>query len=244
MTAATEPRSELVILEPRNRATLDSERSQLIQDVESQLPAEIVSPSEYEAIADLESSLDRFIDRAEPLFDDHCKTAHRVWKQATDIRAAFLDAPKRLKARCRLLLGAYKDREDRIRRDEERRIAEEQRQAEIVRLKAEAKLAEQSGQKELAAAIRATPVDAPSVVLPSAVPDVHGLSYREDWYWEPVGGDSPANRQRALSLMVRPEYVMFVALNDGGLTAFAKRTKGTIKVPGILFRSRQVPVRR
>ena len=43
---------------------------------------------------------------------------------------------------------------------------------------------------------------------------------------------------------MKPEYLQFVKFDDAGLTAFGRRTKGTVKVPGIVFRSRQVAVRR
>jgi hypothetical protein len=243
MAVASEPRQEVVLLEPRDRALLDTERAALLEEVERELPAEIVSPLEYAAIADLERRVGRFIDKAEPLFDEHCSAAHRVWKQACEIRSLFLDAPKRLKTRARALLGAFKEREERERRDQERRLAEEEHQRELARQKAEAKLAERQGQPELAKAIRAQPVEAHAVVLPSSVPDV-GLSFREDWCWEPVGGDTPAYRMRALALLVRADYLTLVTFNDSGLTQFAKRTKGTIRVPGIRFFKKQVPVRR
>jgi hypothetical protein len=243
MTTATEPRQELVLLEPRDRGRLDLERAVLLAEIEKDVPIEIVSPLEYSAAAELERRLGVFIATTEPAFDEHCTAAHKVWKQACEIRALFLDAPKRLKAELRVRLSAYKEKQDRIRRDEERRLALEEQAREQKRLNAEAKLAEQQGQKALAKAIRATPVEAPAVVLPSVVPDV-GLSFREDWCWEPVGGDTPANRLRALGLLVRADYLTLITFNDSGLTQFARRTKGTIKVPGIRFFSKQVPVRR
>jgi hypothetical protein len=243
MTTTTEPRREVVILEPVNRAQLDAERNAIVDDATSALPPDIVSPQEYAAIADLDARLSAFIAKYEPVFDEHCAAAHRVWKQATDIRAMFFDGPRKLKARARELLGRYKAKQDQIRRDEERRIAEEQHRAEQDRIRAEAKLLEKQGQPEIAAAVRAQPVHAPAVVLPDVVPDV-GLAYREDFYWEPVGGDTPTNRARALTLLVRADYAPFLKFDDGALTAFARRTKGTIRIPGIVFRSKQIPVRR
>jgi len=232
-----------VFLEPRERAALDTERAALIAEVERELAQDIASPQEYAAVADLERKLGHFVDRTGPMFDQHCADAHRVWKQACEIRSLFIDIPTRLKARARQLLGAFKEKEERQRRDEERRQALEQQQREQARLNEEAKLVEKQGEKELARAIRATPVHAPTVVLPSNLPEV-GLTYREDWTWEPVGGDTGANRMRSLALLVRADYLTLVTFNEAGLTAFARRTKGTIKVPGIRFFSKQVAVRR
>jgi hypothetical protein len=243
MTTAIEPRSELVLLEPRDRGRLDLERAVLIAQIEKELPEEIISPLEYTEIAELERRASIFIANTEPQFDEHCKAAHKVWQQACGIRSLFIDPIKTLKATCRTKLAAYKEQQDRVRRDEERRLAQEELAREQKRLKDEAKLAEQQGQKELAKAIRATPVEAPAIVLPDAVPHV-GLSYREQWCWAPVGGDTPQNRAKALAMIVRPEYQGLVQWSDAGLNAFAARTKGTVKVPGILFSVKQVPVRR
>ena len=240
----TEPRQELVLLEPRDRGMLDLERAALLAEIERELPTdEIVSPLEYTAIADLERRLGIFIKNTEPMFDEHCSAANKVWKQACDIRALFIDGPKTLKAQLRTLLGRYKEREDRDRRDRERRLAIEEQQREEARLKQEAKLAEKQGQPELAKAIRATPVQAPAIVLPSVVPDV-GLSFREQWVWAPVGGDTPQNRAKAIAMIVRQEYLGLLKWDDAGLNAFAARTKGTVKIPGIVFSLKQVPVRR
>jgi hypothetical protein len=149
-----------------------------------------------------------------------------------------------LKARARNLLRLYTEREEQTRRDEERRIAEEERQREVERQKQEARLLDKPGQKDLAAAVRRQPVEAPVVVLPSAVPEVAGLSYRDEWTWTVVGGDSPENRKRAIVAMVGPEYGQFLKFDDAALNAFAHRTKGTIKVPGLQFFKRKIPVRR
>lgn len=237
--------TQLVVdLEPRNRAKLDAERIELLTEGQ-QLPAAIANPTEYTALADFERRLASFIDWAEPVFDEHCADLHKVWKQATTIRAAFIDAPKKLKARIRELLGAYVELQERTRLAEQRLIEQEERRAEELRRAAEVRALERSGQPELAQAVKHAPLDLPPVELPNVVPEVEGLSYREDWYWEPIGGDTPTNRTRAVGLLVKQiQFATLVKLDDAGLTSFAKRTKGTQPIPGIAFRSRKVPVRR
>lgn len=244
MNVDTGPRTEIVYLEPKERAALDVEREALISEIDQRLQTDIATPDEYRIVADIESRVSQYLDRVEPQFDDHCRAAYRVWKSACDIRERFLSVPKAMKDRARRLLSEFKSREETARRDEEIRIAKEQFDAAVERQRAEARLLKDQNQPEMAAALLQTPVDAPAVSLPSTVPQVDGLSYREDWYWQPVGGDTPANRIRALSMLVKPEYLPFVALHDAGLTAFARRTKGTIKVPGITFGKKQIPVRR
>ena len=234
----------LVLLEPPVIESLEAERDRLLEDIGRQLPAEISSPQEYSGIAELEARLDTFIDRVAPTFDNHVSAAHKVWKSACDIRSLFLKAPKELKAKARLLLSAYQTKELQIRREAERKLAEAEHKLAIDRQAAEARLLEAQGLTDAAEAMLQTPVYAPAVVLPSTVPEIQGLTYREEWYWEPIGGDTPANRTRAIAMMVRPEYIPFVKLDDAGLTAHAKRMKDTVRVPGIRFASRQVPVRR
>lgn len=243
----TTPRQELVLLEPRDRALLDVERSTLLAQIEDELPDEIAGPQEYALVADLEERLGLFIGKAEPLFDEHCNAAHKVWKSACSIRSLFLDAPKALKLRARTLLGAYKTREERERREAERRIAEEERQRQIERQKQEAKLLEKQGQKEMAAAVRAQPVSAPAVTLPSAVPVVAGLTYSTVWKWRIAGctdvhggrKDRDA-RKRAAALVPRE----FLDLDDAAITSRVNNMKSMAKIPGIEVYSEQVPVRR
>jgi GNAT superfamily N-acetyltransferase len=244
MTTTTEPRAELVLLEPRDRATLDAERAELLADVNARLPAAIASPSEYAAVADLELRVSQFLARVEPDFDKVCTSAYATWKAACNVRSLFVEPAKQLKARARALLGAYKDAEAKARRDEENRIAAAEFEREVEQRIRDVQALHRQGQPELAAVVQAQPIDVAPVVLPSAVPDVAGLSYRDDWTWEPVGGDTPGNRARALSMLVRPEFRGLVKLDDAGLTAFAKRNKNVSKVPGIRFFCRQIPVRK
>jgi hypothetical protein len=240
----TEVRSAIVLLEPRERPSFEAERSELLVTAAETLARPIETPEAYKSIADLEARIDRFLDAVEPMFDRHCAEAHRVWKSACEIRTAFIGIPKELKAKARTLLGEYKQREARLRREAEQREAERQAAEERERREREAATLEREGLPEVAAAVREQPIDLPPVILPSAVPDIDGLTYREDFYWQPIGGDTPANRAKALVLLVGPAYAQYVKFDDASLTAFAKRTKGTITLPGIEIKSRQVPVRR
>ena len=234
--------TETVTIELPNRAGLDAERAVVLAECAA-LPPEIASPQEFKAIEQYEARVSDFLARAEPLFDDHVSAALKVHRQACALRKAFVEPAQALKARCRAMLGAYKERELRLRREEEQRIADTQRAEQLAAQKREAKALRDEGQPEAAAAVLAAPIDVAPVVLPSIVPDVEGLTFREDWYWEPVGGDTPLHRARALTLLC-PKWAQFVKLDDAALTAIAKRLKGAYRVPGIVFRSKQVPVRR
>jgi hypothetical protein len=242
MTTDVQPRQELVLLEPRDRRAREADRAELVDGLT--LPETITTVDGYESIVDLEARAARFIQRHKPTFDEHCSAAHRVWKQACEIRSNFLDLPEEIRRRCRVLMGDYTAREERDRRARDLAEAERQQAEDRARIEREAKYLESIDQSETAAAVRAQPIEMPAIVSPSAVPPVHGLSYREEWGWMPVGGDTPGNRARALGLHVRSEYLQFIEWNDAALTAFARRTKGTVRVPGVVFYSRKIPVRR
>lgn len=243
-TTDTKPQTAVVVLEPGNRAELDRDKEALIRDVDQCLQRDIESPADYAIVADIESRISKYIASVEPAFDSHCSAAHKVWRSACDIRARFLAAPKAMKERARRLLAEYVEREERQRREREREIQQQQFQASLERQRAEVETLRQQRQPELAAAVESEPIEAAPVTLPSAVPEVQGLTYREDWYWQPVGGDTPANRARAVLYLVKQNRGDLLKLDDAALTAFARKNKDAIKVPGILFRSRQVPVRR
>lgn len=230
------PQQTVVLLEPSDRAAFDVDRNELLALA---LPDEIASPQEYSAVAADQERIAKFIKRVKPEFDAVCADAHQAWKRACGLRSMFFDGLERFDARARQLLGAYQQKQDRIRREEERRLAEEERQKELARRNAEAALLKKQGQPEMAAAVKAQPVAAPAVSLPSAVPEVEGLSYREDWKWRPAGGDTPEGRAAAVNLVPR-EYLK---LDDVKLNAMT-RMKGTVKIPGIEFYTVKVPIRR
>jgi hypothetical protein len=234
----------LVMLEPTNRGELDATRNDLLA---TRLPDAITSPQEYAAIAADQERVDRFIKRAKPEFDDVCDSAHKAWKKACNLRALFFDGLEAFNARARRLMGDYRALEDRLRRDEERRISEEQRRQEQDRINREAKLLEKQGQKEMAAAVRQTPVSAPAVSLPSIVPVVQGLTYSTAWKWR-IAGCTGADggrkdkdaRKRAAALVPRE----FLDLDDAAITSRVTNMKSLAKIPGIEVYSEQVPVRR
>ena len=71
--------------------------------------------------------------------------------------------------------------QEKIRQAEEARLREIARKEEEERQLQEAIMAEESGNKEEAAVIMETPIQAPPVVLPKSVPKVQGMSIRDNW---------------------------------------------------------------
>jgi len=128
---------------------------------------------------------------------------------------------------------AYRREQERLRIAEEQRLQAEARKAEQDRLAQEAELLEQRGESDLAEQVleQAIAAPAPVVVVADNLPRTAGVSHRANWKWRPIGGDTPANRARALKLVPR-EYL---ELSDKKLNAAAKAHEGSIRIPGIEF---------
>lgn len=234
---APEAQELVVRTAPKDYEEISRERSLLVAEVERELPAEIVSPAQYTAVADIEKRLGVYVDKYEPLFDDNTDFAHKAWKAACRIHDIFIGGPKDLKARCKRLRGAFEQKEERERRERERQIAEQAQKEERERLTREARLLDRQGQKDMAAAVRATPVVAPAVSLPRAVPTVTGVAAtRSNWTWriagctDAFGGRKDRDaRKRAANLAPRK----YLDLDDASITAEAKSQRSACRIPGI-----------
>lgn len=234
----TTPQSVLVLLEPSDRPSLDVERSELL--AVAQLPEDIASPREYEALSRNLDQVEGWVKAKRPAFDTVCGNAHAAWQSALELRRNYFSRFDTFITDARRLLGRYKAKQDEIRRQEERRLEEEERQRQLARQRAEAALLKKQGQPEIAAAVMATPVQAAPVRLPDAVPAMPKQTFRDEWKWRPVGGDTPAARAAAEKLAPR-EYLQ---LNDVKLNGTARAMKGSVKIPGIEFYCEKVLVRR
>jgi hypothetical protein len=114
-------------------------------------------------------------------FDPICAKAFEAHKEAVAQKkradAPLVEAEGIIKPR----IAAWNAEQERIRKAEEDRLREEARKQEEERRLEDAILAEQSGNKEEAAAIMDTPVQAPVVVVPKSVPKVAGVAMTKQW---------------------------------------------------------------
>jgi hypothetical protein len=236
--------SVVVSLEPASRPQLEQERQALLSRA---LPEKLTTAAEYEALAAEQARVQAFIKRVQPEFDKVCDAAQKTWKQATGLRALFFEGLEAFNAESRRLLGAYKAEQDRIKRETELRIAEEERRLAEDRRAAEARALEQQGHTALAAAVLETEIQRPPVTLPSTVPAVRGLSYQTAWRWRIAGSVGPDGGKKDKALRKRAATVVprqFLTLDDAAITAQVENMRSTVKIPGIEIYSEQVPVRR
>jgi len=243
-TAAPEATTSIVVsLEPATRAQLEHERQALLGRT---LPAALATADDYAALAAEQARVQAFIKRVEPEFDEVCTAAHRAWKRATGLRALFFEGLHAFNDQARALLGAFKAEQDRLKRDAELRIAEDERREAEDRRAAEARALDAQGHTALAAAVLDAEISVPPVTLPSTVPDVPGLRYSTLWRWRVAGATGSDGRKDKLARKRAAAIVprQFLDLDDAAITAHVTNMRNTIKIPGIEIYSEQVPVRR
>ena len=188
----------------------------------------IVSPESYTFGADLLLGIKDLRKRIADTFGPHVKRAfdaHRalVAEQRT-AEAPLMDAERIIKDRLR----AYDDEQERIRREEARRLEAIARQQEAERQLAAALAAEAAGDTTEADAI-INEAPAPVVVqVEKATPKVAGISYRETWAAEVTD----------LAALVRhvaahPEHANLLTANQTALNALARGLKAAMSIPGV-----------
>lgn len=187
-------------------------------------------------------------------FAPHVEAAMETKRRAEAARKALVDEQERMEAPLvrsegivKRALLAWEEAEEQRRRDEEARLqAEAQRRAEEQTIAAAAALetaAHATGDAEMLAeaeAILEQPIEAPAVVVKSAVPKVQGVTYRDNWTIHPevnvralaaavAKGDAPAT---------------FLVPNMTALRQWARATQGGQVLPGVrVVNDRQIAAR-
>jgi len=230
------------VLSPDQAATLGTELETASRAVVGKLAnVKIATDVDLEqAVLDRQDLGDR-AKRVQEFFKPFKEMAYKLHRTLCDRENEILGPILKLDGQIKSAMSVYIAEQDRLRRLEEERIAEERRQAEQTRLAAEAAVLERQGDTELAEAVMEQAIAAPMpfVSLPSLRKTVQGLKTRREWKWRPVGGDTPAARQRAMQLVPR-EYL---TLDDQKIGAYAKAMKESGKIPGIDIYYEDVPVR-
>jgi hypothetical protein len=168
------------------------------------------------------------IKEVEAYFRDDKARAYALWQSQCKKERAALSTVEAESTRLRGERQTWKSEQDRLQREREREAALVAHRAEQARLLAEAALAEQQHQPELAAAIveEAITAPAPVVVLPSYVPK--DLPKRTLYKWRKVN-----------EALVPREFLM---LDETKLTRYAAAMKGAARVPGIEFYTEEIDI--
>jgi hypothetical protein len=194
-------------------------------------------------VADLERAvvarqqIGEAIKRVEAFFEPVKRMAFQLHKALCAREQAILAPLRALDKDTSRAMSAFKDAEDRARREREEALAEAQRREREGRAIVEAGHLERAGEHGMAAAVVAEAIAAPPpvVVLPDVVKGVADVRFRRLWKWRYVGGD----KARALTLLPRD----YLAPDEARIGAHATHMKESAKIPGIEFYFEDVPVR-
>lgn len=178
-------------------------------------------------------------------FEPHIGAAMETKRTAEAARKALADEQDRTEAPLveaesiiKRALLMWDTTQERLRRDEERRLQEgAQREAEAITLAAAAAMeleAVVAGDEEMrreAQDLFTQPIEAPVVFVGKLMPKVQGVSYRDQWKAHPTIDIKAL--AAAVAAGVAPTG--FVAPNMPALNQFARATKGLEPVPGVRF---------
>lgn len=176
-------------------------------------------------------------------FAPHVERAMESKRQAEATRKGLVDEQTRMEqplidaeAQVKRLLLAFEQEQERQRAAEEARLqAEAQERAEAETLAAAAALeaeAVATGDTEMLAEaenLLAQPVDTPAVYVPSAMPKVQGITYRDNWTVHPR-----IDVQALAGAVARGEApTSFLAPNMTAIRQWARATKGGQSIAGL-----------
>lgn len=180
----------------------------------------VVDIESYKYAGELWKSIGDMIKEVKATFDPICDAAHKAHKAATAKRASFLDPLESVYRSVKRLMSDYDDEQERLRREAEEKLREQARKEEEERRLKEAIALEESGQKEIAAAIMEAPVRVPPVVLPKATPRLDGGPvFRTVWKYRIVNQN-----------LIPREYMMPDQVKIGGVV---RSLKDQCCIPGI-----------
>lgn len=194
------------------------------------------NPSCSQAVLDRQD-LGTRIKAVQEFFKPFKDMAYKLHKAICDREKDILKPLEIVDGRLRDAIQGYTAEQDRIRREEEQRQAQERQREKQDWLLREAANLEQSGEAELAQAVvdEAMSTPAPVVSLRDVRQQVEGLKTRRVWKWRYVNND----RERAMSMLPR-EYLTPDETRIGKVVG---ALKDTTKIPGIQVYYEDVPVR-
>jgi hypothetical protein len=224
---------------------VDTVEEKALSIVDQAKAVKVTDTETYKQAGALWKSIGEMIKEVKDTFDPICDAANKAHKAATAKRAKYLDPLTSAQKSVKQLMSSYDAEQERLRREEQRRLEEIARKAEEERLLMEAIAAEEELKaqgltaeeaKAEAEAIISQPVYVPPVVVPKAVPKMAGGPvYREIWSAEVT--DIKALCRAVAMGQASPECVLanFTALNK-----MATALKGTLSIPGVRAVSRRV----
>jgi hypothetical protein len=183
----------------------------------------IVTAQDYEGAANFLKDIKAAAKKVDAFFDPVIEPARNTHKAALAQKAVFADPLKAAETTCKQKQLAWTAEQERKRQAEQSRLqaaADEAARRERERLEKEAaKL--KTPELKAARLEQAAAVVAPVVQVASIAPEIKGQSVRKTWKAEVV---DPPSVPRG-----------WLIVNQQALDAFARSTKGAVRVPGVEF---------
>lgn len=219
----------------------EAEAQALSADVQLQLsalPTAITDPDTYRKAKESLPLLKRAEDKVTAFFKDMKTQADKAHKAIVAKEREQLSPIAQARQKLSALIYGYEREQDRIRRENEQRAADEERKRREAEAIAQAEaLSRQSPELADMVLEEAIAAPAPVVALPSTAVDVSGVSIRENWQYVYAGGSpgqkwkdlTDEQRKRVLALLPR-EYLI---PDESALGKIVKALKSGTKIPGI-----------
>jgi hypothetical protein len=181
----------------------------------------VKSPDEYEYACTFLQFVATRKKQVDEVFDPIVTKAHAAHKEAVAQKKKFMDPLVAAEISVKGKVSMFRMEQERIRRAEEQRIADEAKKEADERALAEATALEASGDSDLADMVlqNAAEAPAPVVVLESSVPKQDGISKRVNWRYEVVD-ETKVPRE-------------FMVPSDLKIGAVVRSQKGLTKIPGV-----------
>lgn len=186
----------------------------------------VASSEQFQSASDFLKAIKNAQKKVKDFFSPLKESTRSAWKAVCDKERSMLDPIEAAEKEIKSKLLSYQQEQERLRLEQERKLqaeAEARARKERERLSARAGKAEASGKEEKAEALReqAESVVAPIVSVQSEAPKVEGISIRKTW--------------RARVVNAKAISREWLIVNEKALQAFARSTKGTVKVDGVEF---------
>lgn len=200
----------------------------------------VSSQEEAQEAFNLRKSIKDYINTVETHYEPHKKRAKAVHAGLCAEEKQILSPALQYLVVLDAKLSAFQAEENRRAEADRLRLEEESRKLAESQVLAQAAAAEAAGDKVEADAILTAPVEVQAVI--QAKPQkLDGGHFRTDYYAQV---SDPAAFFRAASEDKTGALRALWEVNESGLEKFAASTRGNVKIPGVVFGSRQVPVGR
>lgn len=166
---------ELTMIQAQSTALVEQAKTMKVTDNDT-----------YTAARDQIQALNSVDESFAEIINPYTKKAFALHRTLTGIEKGYRAAGEAETARLKREMSIYAQEQERKRKEEEQRIAEDSRKREQERLLAEATTLEAEGKTEAAAEVfeEAVSAPAPAVVLPSSMPTLSGTSQRAVWTFD------------------------------------------------------------